>query len=241
MKLQTKSSSALPTGRGSTRAAGEGDQGRWFTGRWRDLSGGVRLAALLLAFIFCASPALADVFLNGVNITGVTGQTFEKATVRIDAAGNVHIDAKGYAVAGAATAGGGSETGAAEGKGGVVSRATSGRYYLVSSQTVVGATGYDIDLYINAKWIRKLRSEESQVVSDVTRFFHAGQNKVLFMAKKNLAAGVKSRSPSHTFRVVVGQGAEGGNNVMIDRTLVDFSMNAAQMEDLSREFTVTIN
>ncbi|MDF1562685.1 MAG: hypothetical protein P1V51_06560 [Deltaproteobacteria bacterium] len=196
-------------------------------------------ALVLLAAV--ASPARADTFLNGVNITGVTGQTFEKATVRIDANGNVHIDAPGYAVAGAKAGAAPADGGATATAPVTTSRAMSGRYYLVSSQNEVGATSYDIDLYINAKWIRKLRGEESQVVADVTRFLRPGQNKILIMAKKNLAKGLKSRSPGHTFRVVLGEGAEGGNNVMIERTLVDFSVNAAQMEDISREYTVTVN
>ena len=39
-----------------------------------------------------------SVTLNGVNIDGVTGQKFENCTVVIDEQGNVHIEAKGYAV-----------------------------------------------------------------------------------------------------------------------------------------------
>ncbi|MDQ3264899.1 MAG: hypothetical protein M3Y59_14725, partial [Myxococcota bacterium] len=46
-------------------------------------------------------PAMAlggSVFLNGVNIDGLTDVKFEKATVRIDANGNVLIDAPHYKV-----------------------------------------------------------------------------------------------------------------------------------------------
>ncbi|MFP2928243.1 hypothetical protein ACLESO_24195, partial [Pyxidicoccus sp. 3LG] len=53
-----------------------------------------------LAAVLALAPvgALAgSVFLNGVKIDGVTNQKFEKATVRIDEAGNIHIDAPGYA------------------------------------------------------------------------------------------------------------------------------------------------
>ncbi|HET9552592.1 MAG TPA: hypothetical protein VFP50_06445, partial [Anaeromyxobacteraceae bacterium] len=59
--------------------------------------------ALAAAALAAAPPALAGptITLNGVAIDGVTGQRFENATVVIDAAGNVHIEAKGYAVKGA--------------------------------------------------------------------------------------------------------------------------------------------
>ncbi len=57
------------------------------------------LRGLLLALSLCPPAALAgSVFLNGVNIDGVTNQKFEKATVRIDEKGNVLIEATGYAV-----------------------------------------------------------------------------------------------------------------------------------------------
>ncbi|NOK06620.1 hypothetical protein HNV27_34665, partial [Myxococcus xanthus] len=55
-------------------------------------------AALAAALALAPFGAHAgSVFLNGVKIDGVTNQKFEKATVRIDEAGNVHIDAPGYA------------------------------------------------------------------------------------------------------------------------------------------------
>ena len=66
----------------------------------------MRALALLLAagLAGAATPAAGapSVTLNGVNIDGVTGQRFENCTVVIDEQGNVHIEAKGYAVKGAA-------------------------------------------------------------------------------------------------------------------------------------------
>ncbi len=32
---------------------------------------------------------------------------------------------------------------------------------------------YDIDLYINSKWIRKLRNNEDQIITEVTRHLSA--------------------------------------------------------------------
>ncbi|HEX9049560.1 MAG TPA: hypothetical protein VF841_03420, partial [Anaeromyxobacter sp.] len=52
-----------------------------------------------LALTGGAVPAsAASITLNGVNIDGVTSQRFENCTVTIDAQGDVHIEAKGYAV-----------------------------------------------------------------------------------------------------------------------------------------------
>ena len=188
-------------------------------------------AVLLLASLLPLA-AGAEVYLNGVDISGVRNQTFENATVRIDAQGNVHIDAPGYAVAGGSTAGASPAT---------TSGSVEHRYYLITSQNAPGATQYDIDVYINAKWIRTLGSDEDQIVADITRFLRQGENRILLVARKNITGGRKSRSPSHYFRVIIGQGNEGGNNVMIERALVDFKRTAADMDDVSKEFKIRVN
>src|SRR6266498_319157 len=54
-------------------------------------------AAAVLSFAGPAAAAPA-VTLNGVAIDGVTSQKFENCTVVIDEKGNIHIQAKGYAV-----------------------------------------------------------------------------------------------------------------------------------------------
>ena len=191
------------------------------------------LMVLLLAGLLPAVAA-ADVYLNGVDITGVRNQTFENATVRIDAQGNVHIDAPGYAVAGASPASGAEPTPPRTGS-------IAHRYFLVTSQNAPGATQYDIDVYINAKWVRTLRSDEDQIVADITRFLQPGENRILLVARKNITGGRKSHSPGHYFRVIVGQGNEGGNNVMIERALVDFKRTAADMDDVSKEFRIRVD
>ncbi len=59
---------------------------------------GARLVLLPVIVIVRLSVCGPSVTLNGVNIDGATNQTFENCTVVIDAQGNVHIQAKGYAV-----------------------------------------------------------------------------------------------------------------------------------------------
>src|ERR1700722_530991 len=62
------------------------------------MSSRIRLAMMIAAALVISSSAVASsVYLNGVNIDGVTDQKFEKCTVRIDSQGNVFIDAPGYA------------------------------------------------------------------------------------------------------------------------------------------------
>jgi hypothetical protein len=113
------------------------------------------------------------------------------------------------------------------------------RYWLVTEQNVPGMTEYDIDVYVNSKWIRKLRNNEEQVVLEVTRHLQPGKNTLLFTARKAATGSRRSLSASHVFKVLIGEGNVGGDNVMIDNKLVQFQRTAADTQDVSEEFTLT--
>ncbi|HEY0093900.1 MAG TPA: hypothetical protein VGB96_06230 [Archangium sp.] len=230
------------------------------------------ILALILA-LFPASALAGSVFLNGVLIDSVRDQKFEKvSSVRIDAQGNVHIDAPAYAVktvnvpaapapapvaapvapapapapapvaqapapapAPVATP---APAPAAPAVDTAPARITR-RYWLVTEQSATGMTEYDIDLYVNSKWVRKLRNHEEQVITDITPLLQPGKNAVLFMARKVAAGSRKSESPQHVFKVIIGEGNEGGGRVMIDNPLLRFQRTAAQSEDVTEELTLT--
>lgn len=113
------------------------------------------------------------------------------------------------------------------------------RYWLVTEQSAVGMSEYDIDLYVNSRWVRKLRNGEDQVISEITRELQPGKNTVLMIAHKVAGGSRRSESPQHVFKVIIGEGNEGGGNVMIDNPLIRFQRTAAETEGLSEEFTLT--
>ncbi|MBN1210409.1 MAG: hypothetical protein JXB05_36485 [Myxococcaceae bacterium] len=226
-------------------------------------------ALIALAALMVPGTALAaSVYLNGVRIDGVTNQKFEKATVRLDENGDVHIDAPGYAVRvqtvpstapaptpaptpapaapvaaptappPAAPVAPPAPTPPAPAEPEEPARLTR-RYWLVTEQPTTGMAEYDIDLYINSKWIRKLRNSEEQIISEITRHLQPGKNIILLSARKVAAGARKSYSPQHYFKVIIGEGNEGGNTVMIDRPIVTFQRTAADTKDVSQEFTLT--
>jgi len=229
------------------------------------------ILALSLALL-PASALAGSVFLNGVPIDSVRDQKFEKvSSVRIDAQGNVHIDAPAYAVKtvsvpsaptpapapapapvaptpapapvaapapAPAPAPVATPAPAAPAVDTAPARITR-RYWLVTEQSARGMTEYDIDLYVNSKWVRKLRSNEEQVITDITPLLQPGKNAVLFMARKVAAGSRKSESPQHVFKVIIGEGNEGGGRVMIDNPLLRFQRTAAQSDDVSEELTLT--
>ncbi|HYO73773.1 MAG TPA: hypothetical protein VEU33_47680 [Archangium sp.] len=112
------------------------------------------------------------------------------------------------------------------------------RYWLVTEQSAVGMSEYDIDLYVNSRWVRKLRNGEEQVITELTRELQPGKNTVLMMARKVAAGSRRSESPQHVFKVIIGEGNEGGGNVMIDNPLIRYQRTAAETEDQSEEFTL---
>lgn len=191
------------------------------------------VAAFLAATVALPSVGFAAVYLNGIKIDGVTNQRIERATVRIDDRGDVHIDAPGYeakVVQGEAT------PPPAPNAPATLTR----RYWLVTEQSVPGMTDYDIDVYVNAKWIRKLRSADEQLVTEITQQLVPGKNSVVLVARKRVTKGGRpSRSADHFFRVIIGEGDAGGDRVMIDNPIVDFRRTAADQGDVTKDFAFT--
>jgi hypothetical protein len=211
----------------------------------------LRAICLFLALLAPEVASASSIFLNGINIDGVTNQAFNNCTVIIDAQGNIFITAKGYAVA---APGAGAQAPGIPGAALPTAPApavapvpvavptvaatpvVTQRYWLVTEKAAPGMTQYDIDLFVNSKFVRRFLDDEEHVVLEITKFLQPGQNKLVLMAKKNLGAGRRSASPQHFFRVIIGEGDSGGRNVMINRKLVDYKRTALETTDQTDEF-----
>lgn len=189
---------------------------------------------------------LASVYLNGVNVDGVRGQSFEKCkTVRIDEKGDVHLECPGYQVESAAANPAPAPVPAppplavaAVAIAPPRAAAVTKRYWLVTEQVQGDAVQYDVDLFVNSKWIRKLKAAEDQTVVELTRHLVPGPNKLLFAASKHLDKARKSASPGAYLKIIVGEGEAGGNNVTIDNPLIELKRTAAETNDVNEEFTI---
>ena len=203
----------------------------------RAASAAVACGALALAAVLSLAPATAvaapHIFLNGVAIDGVKSQEFKNCSVRIDEKGNVHITAKGYAVQS-----GGKAPDQVEPQN--PGAPPTKRYFLVTEKAAPGMSQYDIDLFINAKWVRKLLDDEEHIYFEITQHLVQGDNKIRFLAKKNMKDGRRSTSPNHYFRVVIGEGDMGGRNVMITKKLVDYKRSAFETQDFTNEHTIPV-
>jgi hypothetical protein len=176
---------------------------------------------------------LASVYLNGVNVDALRSQKFEKCkSVRIDERGDVHLDCPGYQVEQQAGLVPAPLVPAA------VAAAMSRRYWLVTEEKDGASAQYEVDVFLNGKFVRKIRAGEPQVVLEITRYLHPGSNKVLFAATKRADGGRKSTSAASFVKLVVGEGNEGGNTVTIDNPLIETKRTAAEIENVNEEFTI---
>ncbi|MBS2023871.1 MAG: hypothetical protein JST92_15820 [Deltaproteobacteria bacterium] len=191
-------------------------------------------------------PLVASIFLNGVNIDGVRSQSFEKCKpVKIDERGDVHLDCPAYQVeapvgqpAQSGASGAPPQQQAAQAAPLVPGQITK-RYWLVTEHTESGAAQYDVDVFINSKWVRKVKAGDSQIVMEITKLLNPGQNKILFAATKHMEAGRKSSAASAYVKVTVGEGDSSGGNVMIDNPLFEYRRTAAETENVNDEYTIT--
>jgi hypothetical protein len=215
---------------------------RYEVERMRPLALSLAAAALVAARPAAAAPSVT---LNGVPIDGVTSQTFENCTVVIDDEGDIHIQAKGYAVRSAggeaprtpvepAQAGSG---GGLQGRPDPGARSLSRRYFIATEQTPPG-TQYELGIFINAQWIREVKANEPQAVLEITKYLRPGPNKLTFAATKRIVGERLAFGRDVTLRIVVGEGNVGGDHVMIDAPLVETSLSAADVDDKTEEFVI---
>jgi len=204
-----------------------------------DFMKALRMVALILAGVLPATAMGGSVFLNGTKVDGLTSTKIDKCAVEFDAKANVLLNCPGYSVK---VEGGGPATGPGPGpdkKDDAPPPAQITRhYFLVTEQAQVGVADYDYELFINNKFVRKIRNEEEQIVTEVTKHLQPGKNTVTFVARKRQGKERKSFSPQHFYRVIIGEGAAGGDKVMIEDAIVTFQKTAADTDDTTQEYTL---
>jgi hypothetical protein len=197
--------------------------------------------ALVAAALAGASPARGapSVSLNGVNIDGVTNQKFEHATVVIDSLGNVDIQVKGYEARTTEGPKPRAQTGAGGGIGAAPGASAPGklsRRYFVAVESTPPGPQYDLAIFVNAQWIREVKSAEAGAVLEITKYLRPGQNKVTLAATKRIAGQRLAYGKDVALKVVCGEGNVGGDHVMIDVPLFESTRTAAEMDDKTDEF-----
>lgn len=208
------------------------------------MSTSFRILLVIAGLVAAPRPAAAvDIFFNGVKVTGLRNQSFPSCSVKFDKAGNIHVTAKGYSVQ-RVTQADAVKSKAAK----VVGKAPAAsptplkyKYFLVSAGQSPKASNWDVDVFINGKWVQKMRGGDDQLVVDVSRHLRAGRNQVMFAAVKNYAGKGRLSSSSKVYlRVLLGRGTRGGGTVSIEHTIADFRARADQVANFSRSAAIVI-
>jgi len=192
-----------------------------------------RIILFALALLIPAESYAVSIFLNDRNVNGIKNQEFKNCTVKIDDKGNIYLYVQGIAVEKSA----GEE---AEQEPANPGAPPTKRYFLVTEKAAPGLAQYDIDMYIDNKWTRKLLDDEEHIYLELTKNLKQGEAKIRFIARKNIQGERRSQSPNHFFRVVIGVGEMAGREVMMTKKLIDFKVTAMETETVSKEYPIKV-
>jgi hypothetical protein len=193
--------------------------------------------------------AAREVYLNGVKLGAdvlITNQTFSACDVKIDDKGDVYITAKGVKVdltparsgegarpatsTAAATPPPAQTPGATAAAGTTTTAALSKRYWLVTTPVRAAKAQYDVEVFVNGRFVKKVRAGDEAVILEVTRFVRVGDNVVELVARKNLGEKRLSSSPTDSLEIIVGEGEASGGTISITKPVVSFVRTAQDMK-----------
>ena len=195
--------------------------------------------AVALVWLFAAQAGAAEVYLNGVQITGAKDQVIDKAKVTLDKNGNVHISAPDYKVREVGTPGapgpGTSPPPAAP----TTTANLRNKYFIVTEVTRPGMTGYTIQVMVNNKFLKALPDTISQHVLELNNYLNEGTNTVSFRALRPEGKSAQSTLASDAFSVVLGEGkGQEGATLTIDNVLAEFKVTAIDRGEKAKTFTI---
>jgi hypothetical protein len=183
-----------------------------------------------------ATALIASVFLNGVNIDGLRGQSFEKCrAVKIDDNGDVHLDCPAYQVEQAPAAQKAQpaahiETAAPKAVTASTTASLSKHYWLVAEQTAECAALVDVEIFLNASRLRSVKQAESQSGVDITPKVKAGKNSLTVLVSRK--AGADGAAQAACGRVFIGSGTEAaGSKAVVEDVVRDHKLAVPASRD----------
>lgn len=195
----------------------------------------IALALALALVAATAAPALAvDVFLNGNKITGYQDVDFGKVKVKLDRAGNVHIDAPDFKVQ---EVGGGGTTKPTPPpvKPPPNPAGLSKQYFIVTEGSQAGGSGYDVKLMINNQYVKTLSDNIPQHVVELNEFLKKGANSVSFLAKRE---GRTAKTAGDTFTLMIGVGDAKGGQLSIEEVLHEYKLSGSDPTEMAKSFNI---
>lgn len=198
----------------------------------------ILISTLFLAVAAASQLAAArSIYLNGVDISSVRGQTFKDVTVLVDEKGDVHLSSDRYKVEVVEP-----DTEVKEKKNPLDEGGTNpllkNRYYLVTQPSTGGRAQYDFVVSINGVERKTIKADSEQVIMEISAWLAKGPNEIVVTARKKLDGGRKSASPDDKAALIIGTGHEEGKIVKVDVVHMSVKVNASGNADLEKRFTL---
>jgi hypothetical protein len=170
----------------------------------------------LLVFTACAAhlsvAQAGTLYVNGVRADGLRDFEFNQVNVRIDAQGNVWVDAPRYQVEVDQVASAQQSYAPQTNQNyRTASAVVGGRYWLVTEDN--SSVGQNLDVVINGNLAHKIRSGEGQVIMDLGPYLRQGPNTIIFNASSPGGGG-------GALVIYVGTGQNQQGTVVLDEPLV---------------------
>lgn len=181
---------------------------------------------LVILLLFTTHLTAGSIFLNGVKIDGVIDQEFKGVNIKIDREGNIHISAPQYIV-----------KFSEESEKKRVAPTHAKAYFLVTQISKEGRGGYDIDIFINNNWVKKIINKDEQIVMDISKYMQNGKNTIRLTGIKAKDEVPSPQSMGFT-EIIIGEGTAGKNNVVIDKPLIDLKFNAKESNPVIKDFEI---
>jgi hypothetical protein len=193
----------------------------------------VLFAGLLVAFLgWAMTGSAAEVYLNGVRITGLTNQKLQNASVELDANGDVRISAPDYKIREVDV----------DGKGAAPAPkpvALTASYFLITEVSQPNATGYQIQVIVNNKLVKTLKDDIPQNVVELNPFLSKGANTISLRAIPPSGKRVRTGNANHSFAALIGQGkGTPGGQLNIEDVLGEFKVTATEQKEKTQSFNI---
>lgn len=180
------------------------------------------LSCLLFSAAFVPQAQAAksvQVYVNGTVATGMKDFQFKAVDVRIDADGNIWIDAPRYRIEVTKPAGM-PETPAATAPTAPVTAIAPGAHWLVTQDQ--GSSGQIIEVLVNGTSVREVRSGQAQLILDIGPFLKSGSNVITFRpTDTGTPAGA-------AFLIHLGEGGNDSGTLKLQNPQVSYSRTGTE-------------
>ena len=118
----------------------------------------------------------------------------------------------------------------------------TGKVFLFTKKSAPGKTHYDIGLRVNGERVRVLFDKETALNIEITKFFHVGENEVVFFAVKQPKKGkvIKGKS-SDFFKVLLLKAKINKGALEVEDELISYTRKGSEVKRFVNKFILELD